>query len=117
MKKILAVIISLFIVFSCAITKYSPSWIDISTNGVYVEYCKDTLTYDQLDSVLRVHDIKPSKEEVHMIKYYNIENDYQMSQFVYNKYAKRSNVIDTTFIINNFDDKYILTIRAFNKYE
>lgn len=114
MKKIILTIISVLMLFSCGVS--TPPWAEYSSNGVYVECYYDTLTLDQLDSVLSHNDINPNKEEWNIIKYYNRDNEDDMMQFVYTKYGKRQDP-DTTYIINNFDDMYILSIRTLNKYD
>lgn len=115
MKKILAIFILLFLMFSCSVVTEAPSWTNIGRDGVYIEYYQDTLSLQQLDSTLKSHKIKPSHTEWDYIKYYNIENKEEMMQFVYNKYAKGTKDIDTTFIVDNYKDEFILKIRVFNK--
>ena len=106
MKKIIAFIMMAFIVFSCAVT--APSWTNYGSDGVYVEYCRDTLSYVQLDSTLNKNDIHPFNKKWDTIKYYNSNGD-EITQFVHSKN-------DTTFIVNKINSKdYIFIKRYLNK--
>ena len=105
MKKIIAFIMAAFIIFSCAVT--APSWTNYGSDGVYVEYCRDTLSYDQLDSALASHRLTPTWDEWATMKYYSPEKD-EMTQFTYTK-------SDTTYVINKTDSLYIFIARRLNK--
>ena len=105
MKKIIAFIMAVFIVFSCAVT--APSWTNYGSDGVYVEYCRDTVDFLQLDSTIKSHGITSSMNEWSVIRYYTPDLD-EMTQFVCTK-------SDTTYVINKTDSLYIFTARRLNK--
>lgn len=107
MKRIIAIITiitSVILVFSCAIS--SPNWIDYGQEGVYIEYCRDTITHDELDSVLASHKINPNWNEWSVIKYYEPDYD-EMTQFTFTS-------SDTTYTINKTRSTYIFTARCLN---
>lgn len=105
MKKIviiLSVIVLGFFIYACSISK--NSWSDIGSDAIYVEYCRDTLDSNQLDSALRTHNVHPDISEWSTMKYYSPYKE-EMHQFIYTKN-------DTTFIINKInDDDYIFFVR------
>ena len=105
MKKIIAFIMAAFIIFSCAVT--APSWTNYGSDGVYAEYCRDTVDFLQLDSTIKSHGITSSMNEWSVIRYYTPDLD-EMTQFVYTK-------SDTTYVINKTDSLYIFTARRLNK--
>lgn len=105
MKKIIAFIMAVFIIFSCAVT--APSWTNYGSDGVYVEYCRDTLSYDQLDSALNSHALNPSLNNWTVMKFYTLDKS-ELTQYVYTK-------SDTTYIINKTGFDYIFTARRLNK--
>ena len=105
MKKIVAFITAVFIVFSCAVT--APSWTNYGYDGVYIEYCRDTLSYDQLDSTLTSHRLTPTWNEWATMKYYSPERE-EMIQFTYTK-------LDTTYVISKTDSIYVFTAKCLNK--
>jgi uncharacterized protein YxeA len=106
MKKIIAFIVSILIVFSCAIS--TPSWTNIGSDKVYIENYRDTVEFVELDSILNTHNIHPTSTEWSTMKYYTPEKE-EMTQFVYTKK-------DTTFIVNKTIDGYIFLMRYLNKY-
>ena len=105
MKKTVACIVAVLMIFSCGIT--SPSWMNYGSDGVYIEYCRDTLSYDQLDSALISHRLTPTWDEWTIMKYYSPERD-EMTQFTYTK-------SDTTYVISKIDSTYIFTAKCLNK--
>lgn len=110
MKKIISLLLVICLTFSCAITTVSPSWSNIGSERVYIENCRDTLEFEQLDSVLRSQQIHPSLAEWTTMKYYNPDKE-EMTQFVYTKK-------DTTYIVNKINNTdYVLFKRYLNKVE
>ena len=110
MKKIivlLTIALSVFI-YSCSIS--NPSWTNIGSERVYIENCRDTLDFRQLDSTLRENGIHPSEKEWTTMKYYNLEKG-EMTQFVYT-------LKDTTYIVNKINNEdYVFLKRYLNKAE
>lgn len=111
MKKIanaLKIFVLSFFIYSCAVS--NPSWTNIGSERVYIENCRDTLKFEQLDSVLRNYEIHPTGTEWSTMKYYTVEKD-EMTQFVYTKN-------DTTFIINKINNNdYVFLMRYLNKVD
>lgn len=109
MKRIISILLILIVgIYSCSV--YKPSWTNIGYDRVYIENCRDTLNFKELDSTLRANEIHPIDEEWTTMKYYTPEKD-EMTQFVYTKK-------DTTFIINKINSTdYIFFKRYLNKIE
>lgn len=107
MKKILAIIISLFIVFSCGI--FAPTWTEIGQEGTYIEYCNDTLAVEQLDSTLNSHNINVTFDKWSLMKFYSPDKE-ELIQFTYTK-------SDTIYVITKDNDKYIFTAKCLNKLD
>lgn len=111
MKKIITILSILtlgFFIYSCSIS--NPSWTNIGSERVYIENCRDTLDFRQLDSTLRENGIHPSEKEWTTMKYYNLEKD-EMTQFVYT-------LKDTTYIVNKINNEdYVFLKRYLNKVE
>lgn len=107
MKKVISIICLLLVVFSCAVTKSTPSWSNIGYDGVYIEYCRDTVTYEQLDSVLNSNNIDVKLNNWSKINFYTV-NKNNIEQFTYTKY-------DTLYVVNKLEDNYIFTARCINK--
>lgn len=106
MKKLIAFIISIILIISCAISY--PSWKNIGSPGVYVESARDTIEFAQIDSVLGYYNIHPTLNEWTTIRYYTPEKN-EVTQFVYTKK-------DTTYIVNKIDNKnYVFVKRYLNK--
>lgn len=55
MKRIIAFVVTLFIIISCATT--TPLWTTIGRDGVYVNVCTDTLTTTQFNSMMKQRNI------------------------------------------------------------
>ena len=111
MKKviiILSIAISLLI-YSCSVS--NPSWTNIGYDRVYIENCRDTLDFKELDSTLRANGIHPIDKKWTTMKYYTPEKD-EMTQFVYTKK-------DTTFIINKINSTDYIFFKRYllNKIE
>lgn len=106
MKKIVAFIISIILVISCAVSY--PSWKNIGGPGVYVESVRDTIEFVQLDSILKRNNIHPTVNEWTTMRYYTPEKN-ELTQFVYTRK-------DTTYIVNKIDNKnYVFVKRYLNK--
>lgn len=110
MKKIIAILLMTLslLIYSCSIS--NPSWTNIGSERVYIENCRDTLNFEELDSTLRANVIHPIGEKWTTIKYYTPEMD-EMTQFIYTKK-------DTTFIVNKINSTdYVFFKRYLNKIE
>lgn len=55
MKRIITIVVTAFIIISCATT--APLWTTIGRDGVYVNVCTDTLTTTQLNSMMEQRNI------------------------------------------------------------
>lgn len=112
MKKALIILISIFIVFSCAVT--APSWTNIGSDGVYIENCRDTISYNQIDSVIKSNNIKYDLERWSKISLYNgnVGNNDVMTQWTITTGTELS---DTIYVITKFSDMdslYIFTKKS-----
>lgn len=104
LKRIVVTLI-IFLTIGCAVT--APSWYNIGSEKTAIELCRDTVTYEQLDSVCKSHEIYPSSEEWSTMTYYSKELKDEMNQFIYTCGA------DTLYTITNFgDDQFIFTMRV-----
>lgn len=101
MKKLLAILVSIFIVVSCAVMTV-PSNVR-SQDGTFVECCRDTVTFDKLDSVCRSHNVRPTQEELAIMMYYVQYDEDLPNQWTYTKNS------DTLFVITGIDGMYIFT--------
>lgn len=102
LKRIVVTLI-IFLTIGCAVT--APSWYSIDSEKSTVELCRDTVTYEQLDSVFKSHKIYPSEEEWSTIIYYNKDSKEAMNQYVYTRGQ------DTLYTITNFgSEKCIFTM-------
>lgn len=103
-KRLIATLI-IFLTISCAVT--TPSWQQIGSDKIQVELCRDTVTYEQLDSLCNAHKINPTVEEWSSMVYYNKESAEAMNQYIYTCGP------DTLYTITNFGgEKCIFTIRV-----
>lgn len=103
-KRIIVTLI-IFLTIGCAVT--APSWYGIGSEKTAIELCRDTVTYEQLDSVCKSHGIYPSEEEWSTMTYYNKESKEAMHQYVYTRGQ------DTLYTITNFGgEKCIFTMRV-----
>ena len=108
MKRIIAILTTLlivFVIYSCAVSM--PSWTNIGSEKVYIEDCRDTLEFEELDSVLSKNGIYPLDSEWTIIKYYTPEKE-EMTQFVYS-------VKDTTYVINKTDSEDYIFYKKYPK--
>lgn len=104
LKRIIVTLI-IFLTIGCAVT--TPSWYSIGSEKTAVELCRDTVTYEQLDSICKSHEIYPSEEEWSSIIYYNKDSNEAMNQYVYTRGR------DTLYTITNFGgEKCIFTMRV-----
>lgn len=55
MKRIITIVVTAFIIISCATT--APLWTAIGRDGVYVNVCTDTLTTAQFNSIMEQRNI------------------------------------------------------------
>ena len=105
MKKIFIIILSIFIIFSCGITK--STWCDIGFEGSYIEFCRDTVKIDQLDSVMISNNINTELKNWSNMDFYTPEKE-KISQYTYVK-------SDTVYVISEIDSTYIFTGKCINK--
>lgn len=104
LKRIIVTLI-IFLTIGCAVT--APSWYNIGSEKTAVELCRDTVTYEQLDSVCKSHGIYPSEEEWSTMIYHNKESKETMNQYMYTRGQ------DTLYTITNFGgEKCIFTMRV-----
>ena len=107
MKKLITIIL-IFLTLSCGTLSNTNRWYEIGSDNVQVELCRDTVSYQQLDSICMYHNIRPSQDDWISMRYYNTENEL-MNQYVYVEYP---NILYT---ITNFgDDRYIFVVRELN---
>lgn len=108
MKRIIAILFIIIGLYSCSIS--NPSWTNIGSERVYIENCRDTLNYSQLDSAIRANHIYPSISGWSSMRYFD-DNKNELMQFTYTKK-------DTTYIVNKINaEDYVFIKRYLNKAE
>lgn len=102
MKKFIFAIITIVLFIGCAVT--TPSWTNIGSDGVYIETHRDTIQFNQLDSLLKSHNIKPTLEEMAVMYFHNSNEDF-ITQYTYTRGQ------DTIYVITSINDSYVFTKR------
>lgn len=103
MKRLISILTIILIAFSCAVT--TPSWTNIGSEGVYIENCRDTVSFNQLDSICDSHKITRNLSDWSIMNYYNSKDD-MMSQWTYIRNT------DTIYTITHTDSTYIFTMKS-----
>lgn len=102
MKKFILILVTISLLIGCAVTK--PSWTNIGSDGIYIETHRDTIHFNQLDSLLKSHNIKPTLDEMAVMYFSNSDEDF-IAQYTYTKGQ------DTIYVITDINDSYVFTRR------
>jgi uncharacterized protein YxeA len=102
MKKIIAIVLSLLLIISCAVT--TPNWANIGREGVYVELVSDTLDANQLDRLMEYKSM--DYRDWYKMTYYDGRTNV-MTQWT-------NTVNDTIYSVTLYDDKFIYNVK-YNK--